>query len=1348
MKNIDQKKISTVFLILSILSVLFYTLNTTTTFYLFSKKDSNSDPEDIIDIECSGHTFIYTLNGKRYLAKYITEEEVEDMKKDIRIEDSKGHYDHIIDGHGTGYSSASEEDLESLIGEISLLELIPDYEHGFKATADISTEIYFPVVGDQGMQGSCTSWANVYYAYGYLEAKDYGWDASSGDPQYLLSPAWSYNKISAYDYGSVPSETAQLIKEWGVSTLNTMPYDDTDVDSWGGEAAWREAPYHRPLDYTLISYIGYATIDVIKSLIDSGTPVTIGIDAYQYNNGLDDGLSDYVLSSDEYDNSSGLNHAQCFVGYDDSISEGSDVGAFRVVNSWGESWMDDGFYWLTYDAFHEFGAVGGQQILFITDRIDYNPDLIATWEFSSAPTRMSDIITLGVGPHSSPLDILNPHYDNDVNNLFPEFMAFDISDFYSYYIANNDVLFYLEVGPSDTTGTISSFKLERYTGGILQQISQESPDTPKDTPGYVIATFMSFAHELKTVLTVPTNPLIHNSYQIKTLVINNGANPETSVDFDLLLNDVPVHSIIIPNLPIGANTTINYLWTPTEYDIYNFTAYVTPVPGETYLSNNYDTEILYILGPIFYDDFESGLSQWVSITGLWHLTDDSSAWPDPYHSPTHSMWFGNESTGDYATGFQEYGEMVSVPFNLTDAEAAFLEFYHWRQAEGFGYDISSVYISINGMTWDLIYQSDEASVLPWAEVSLDISAYIGNPSVQIMFTFDTIDSIMNNYRGWLVDDIAIMGTGIEIPHNLRVSLELPDFPEISNSYTVNATISNIGTSDESNVDLFLYLNEIIVNSINIANLPSGSSQTINYLWTPITYGEYNFTAYAPSVPGEILTFDNLVTEIVPLHEIILFDGMFIDYTYTLTSGAIYTGPTHVSYTHILESMFHVIWDGVISGIPIMSYWDVNTQTRIMENSGGNLYFGDGAHTPIWIFTEVNLGDTVPIAVDGEFDHLFLVSGEFIYEIPEFGAVEAWILEDLTFPGGIAYYEKSTGILLSGYFPYAGGLYSYSFDLTSSNAPFIKIINDHDLRVTLDTPNYGEIDNTYAITATVINTGANDETNIDFFLYLDDVIVDSIHISYLQSGANETIDYLWTPTDYGAYNFTAYAPPIVGETYTIDNLKSELIQVQELHLFDGLFINYSFTLFGQTSPMEFLYSYISGATFHIDYILHHEFGPQTGYWDVDTRTRIMSNAFGGLSFGIGTHTPIWIFTAISINDVISIAVDAEGDHDFIVSDELSYNLTGFGLVDVWVVEDLTIPGGIAWYEKSTGILLNGIFLYFGGLYNYTFEIFNTNIEFNPTTTDNGISGYNLLFIIALLGVTIVFLTKSKIRKTKN
>ena len=1305
LKYIEHNKNIIIFLVFSIVLVLFYAVDGRAESFIFSETQPNSNLEGDIANQYSEHTFIYTLNGKRYLAEYITEEKIKDMKRDINIEDTREHWDNVIDGHGTGYLTPSEEDLESLVGKISLLELISDYQQGYMATADISTEMYFPIVGDQGMQGSCTSWANVYYAYGYLEAKDYGWDASSGDPQYLLSPAWSYNKISAYDYGSVPSETAELIKEWGVSTLSAMPYDDSDVDSWGDEAAWREAPYHKPLDYSLIPYIGYPIIDVIKSLLDSGTPVTIGIDAYQYSNGLDDLTSDYILSSAEYDNSSFLNHANCIVGYDDSVSEDGDLGAFRVVNSWGESWMDNGYYWLTFDAFHEFGAVSGQQILFFTDRIDYNPNIIATWEFSSAPTRMSDIISFGVGPHNNPLIVSIPHYDADSNNLFPEFMTFDLTDFYSYYTINNDVFFYLEIGLSDITGTISSFKLERYESGILQEISQESPDTPKDTPGYVNATFMIFNHELKASLTTPTNPIIHSSYQIEALVVNRGTSTETSVNFDLLLNDVPVDSITIPNLPSGANATIQYLWTPTEYDIYNFTAYATPVSGEIYLSNNYDTEILYVLGPIFHDDFESGLTKWASITGLWHLTDDSSAWPYPYHSPTHSMWFGNESTGDFDTGLREMGNLTSTAINLVGTEAAFLEFYHWREGEGYTWDVSSVYISINGIDWDLIYQSDEFYITPWEKVSLDISAYIGNPSVQLRFNFDTIDNAVNNYRGWLVDDIAIMGTGVNIPHNLRVSLETPENVEISTTYTINATVTNIGTSDESDVDLFLYEDNIMVDSVYISNLLSGSSQTINYLWTPTTYGEYNLTAYSPPVPSEELTFDNLVTIIIPLHEINLFDGLQINYTYT-QQGIIY--PSYISYNYILGSVFHLNWDIDMMGMLYSGYWDVDAQTRIMENSGGNIYFGDASHTPFWVFTDISIGDTVPIVVDGEGDHNHFVSGEMIYDIPDFGPVDVWVLEDLTLPGGVAYYEKSTGILLSGIFVYAGGSYNYTFDFINTNVVFDRLIFNHDLRVNIDIPSYCEIYNTYTINATIINTGINDENDVDLFLYLNDVIIDSLHISNLLSGSSQTIDYSWTPTTYGEYNFTAYAPPVIGETYTTDNMRIEIIPLHIINLYDGMFMNYSFTIFNEKYTIEYSYSALSRGIFHVDHTVYSGLNPlQEGSWDIDSQTRVMFNSLGGYSFGSGTRTPLWIFTEISLSDVIPIVVDGEGDHNFIVSDELTYVLSGYGTVDVWVLEDLTLPGGVAYYEKSTGILLNGTFFYQGGVFNYTFELINTN-----------------------------------------
>ncbi len=1020
-----KKKFKSIFLLIFLTLILLLSFNAPSSLYKSSKMDLNSTDQDLVNYKNSDHTFIYTLNGNQYLAEYITKDKIEEMKKDGVFEEARRNYNDIIDGHGTGYSKPTADDLDSLVGKISLLGLVSDYKRGYKATADISTEIYFPVVGDQGRQGSCTSWANVYYAFGYLEAKDYGWDASSGNPNYLLSPAWSYNKIAAYDYGSIPSETAELIKQWGVATLSTMPYNDMDVNNWGNEAAWREAPYHRPLDYSLITYVGNSTIDVIKSILDSGTPVTIGIDANQFSNGLND--TDYILSSDEY-NVVGLNHAQCFVGYDDSISEGSDIGAFRVVNSWGAGWMDDGYYWLTYDAFHEFGAVGDQQIVFLTDRIDYNPDLIATWEFSPGSTRMGDILTLGVGPHDTPLDYITPHYDADVNNLFPEFMAFDITDFYTYYNINNDVFFYLEIGSADINGIISSFKLERYLGGILQQISQESPDVPENTPGYVNATFMIFNHELKLCLKAPTDPKIYNPYQIEALVINNGASGETSVDFDLLLNNVPVHSITIPSLSSGTNTTIIYLWTPTEYEVYNFTAYVPPVPGETYRSNNYASEILYILGPIFYDDFESGLSQWVSITGLWHLTDNSSAWLNPYNSPIHSMWFGNESTGNYETGFQEFGSITSTSINLMTIGVAFLEFYHWREGEGHGYDISYVYISIDGFIWDLIYQTDEYHIMPWEKVSIDISAYTGNPSVQIMFEFDTIDNIANDYRGWLIDDIVIMGTGVVIPHDLRVSLDVPEFPTISNTYSINATITNTGTSDESDVDLFFYLDGILIDSIYISNFPSGTSQTINYLWTPTDYGDYSFKAYAPPVIGETYTMDNLKLKLIPIHEIILFDGLILNYSFTI-SGQTYL--MQCGYSSLSEKDFHAdysIYNGSI--LLLKGYWEVNSQTRIITDSSitGFILLDVGLHTPLWIFTDSSIGDEIPISVAGS-DHMFNVSDELTYNLSDFGLVEVWVLEDLSFPGGFAWYEKNSGLLLNGTFLYELGMTTVNYSLT-------------------------------------------------------------------------------------------------------------------------------------------------------------------------------------------------------------------------------------------------------------------------------------------------------------------------------
>jgi hypothetical protein len=172
---------------------------------------------------------------------------------------------------------------------------------------------------------------------------------------------------------------------------------------------------------------------------------------------------------------------------------------------------------------------------------------------------------------------------------------------------------------------------------------------------------------------------------------------------------------------------------------------------------------------IFEDDFESGTGKW-TINGFWHLTGSSSAWPNSFRSFNQSMWFGQEGTGDYDSGFREMGNITSDPFDLSGESEAILEFYHWRVVEEFGgFDVSRVFISNDGATWYTIYQDDMNVGLPWQREIINISTWCGNNSVQIMFHFDTVDTFGNNFRGWLVDDVKIYTNGTAPP----ISLLLP-----------------------------------------------------------------------------------------------------------------------------------------------------------------------------------------------------------------------------------------------------------------------------------------------------------------------------------------------------------------------------------------------------------------------------------------------------------------------------------------------------------------------------------------------------------------------------------------------
>jgi hypothetical protein len=185
--------------------------------------------------------------------------------------------------------------------------------------------------------------------------------------------------------------------------------------------------------------------------------------------------------------------------------------------------------------------------------------------------------------------------------------------------------------------------------------------------------------------------------------------------------------------------------------------------------------------------------------------------------------------------------------------------------------------------------------------------------------------------------------------------------------------------------------------------------------------------------------------------------------------------------------------------------------------------------------------------------------------------------------------------------------------------------------------------------------------------------------------------------------------VLDEFNCVNNVENKLKSSSVSPIFDGMYTNYIANYMNiTTGPSNFSYSSISGNTSRGNWYVYWDDTDFNCYWDVDVATRIMTNVTDWGVFDEGHHDPGWIFTIISLGSSILIAIGGLEEHTFNITDELIYDLPGYGSVGVWVLEDLTLPGN-AWYEKSTGILLKGSFLNSNGE-NYTLDFVSTNVEF--------------------------------------
>lgn len=155
----------------------------------------------------------------------------------------------------------------------------------------------------------------------------------------------------------------------------------------------------------------------------------------------------------------------------------------------------------------------------------------------------------------------------------------------------------------------------------------------------------------------------------------------------------------------------------------------------------------------------------------------------------------------------------------------------------------------------------------------------------------------------------------------------------------------------------------------------------------------------------------------------IFDNFYANYIFGYLGGF---DSSKFDYNHVSGDLYNVTWS--TDDAPLGT-WLENKENRLISNSSG-MSFNDGTHTMIWILTNLTISNITLITLDGVGDFPFQVMGDFNVTLFGIGGVEAWYLENLIVPGSYALYEKSTGLLIYGYFDWGGGY--YSLQLTNTN----------------------------------------------------------------------------------------------------------------------------------------------------------------------------------------------------------------------------------------------------------------------------------------------------------------------------
>jgi hypothetical protein len=685
-------------------------------------------------------------------------------------------------------------------------------------------------------------------------------------------------------------------------------------------------------------------------------------------------------------------------------------------------------------------------------------------------------------------------------------------------------------------------------------------------------------------------PLV--SQYINTTILNLGASDESNVEVQFIVNGTIANTTHV-SLGNGTSTKLCFKWTPAVLAKYNVTIYAVPVSGEDIKADNVKSGWISVQYPLI----NPVPGQWAVYTITSYYS--SSRYYTRYLNLTYDhyvepyLMYVTESV-TYPDGYAYvYGMIVNTMDRRVESD--YWDYYFWGLIET---DIKM------GSTVNLLGANatvDQSRFVDYGIYPVDCWGLLYAPYYGTLehYYYDKTSGLCTGYdyaSDYYRDEIRLTSSNfMKIPsyeHELVVRLDAPPYLARGNSTLLNATVFNIGSDTENNVELSFLVDGSEVRHLTIASLQNGTSYTSSYAWTPTLEDTYSWSASVQPVADETYLGNNVADRSVTVSHPIINPAENQYANYAIYYGEPDENPDTLDYslnfTYCEQISPYQINVTVATRYSYDDYWYsrwmvVNTFTRIVEYDSSSYWTWTSFVG--WIETNVTLGSTVAILdYNGT-----VVGNKVIYTGGRF--IDCWKIQvhQPYYPESftdVFLYDKASGLLLRE----VESWYEYTWRLEplETNVP-LGFRFDHDLTTEIELTGRPVVGSNIVLNATVYNTGLANETDFHMQLMIEGITVYRETINYLSLSGWYSLNYTWVPTKVSNYTISTLADQVPGEQYTANNAASTFLNASS-QFYSRTYIAHQWV--GDESPA---YTYAEGSSLYHSMQFSFPFYEQNYQW---------------------------------------------------------------------------------------------------------------------------------------------------------